>query len=69
MCFLLNMKGPWKRKRMARRAKKGGTTSMCRGIGNEQVCLLALIDENDRILSKVIGQGHPMNKEIWRACN
>ncbi len=67
--FLLIMKGSWKHKRIPRKAKKGGAPSMYRGISNEQVCVLALIDENDRILSKVIGQGHPTKKEIWRACN
>jgi transposase-like protein len=67
--FLLNMKGSWKHKRMPRKAKKGGAPSMYRGISNEQVCVLVAIDENDRILSKVIGQGHPTKKEIWRACN
>jgi len=66
--FLLNMKGSWKHKRMPRKAKKSGAPSMYRGISNEQVCVLVAIDENDRILSKVIGQGHPTKNEIWRAC-
>ncbi|MCF7932993.1 MAG: IS1595 family transposase [Acholeplasmataceae bacterium] len=66
--FLLNMKGSWKHKHMPRKAKKGGAPSVYRGISNEQVCVLIAIDEHDRILSKVIGQGHPTKNEIWHAC-
>lgn len=65
--FLLNMKGPWKGKHMPRKAKKKGEPAVLRGISNEQVCVLVAIDENDQVLTKIIGQGNPWKDDIFDA--
>lgn len=65
--FLLNMKGPWKKKQMPRKAKKRGTKAVQRGISNEHVCVLVGLDETDRILSKIVGQGNPLGQRMQEA--
>ncbi len=65
--FLLNLKGPWRNKNMPRLPKKHGTPSVKRGVSNEQVCVLIGIDDTDQILTKVIGQGNPLGKDIYQA--
>lgn len=64
--FLLNMKGPWKNGEMPRKAKKKGGPAIYRGVSNEQVCVLVLIDENDQALTKIIGQGNPLKETIYQ---
>ena len=64
--FLLNMKGPWKDKKMPRPAKKKGESAVLRGISNEHVCVLVAVDENDQILTKIIGQGNPWKNDIYQ---
>jgi transposase-like protein len=56
---LLNMKGSWRHQNRPRAAKKRGTPARRRGINQEHVCVLIAMDEDDHILTKVIGQGHP----------
>ena len=64
--FLLNMKGPWKKKSMPRFPKKKGGPGVHRGVSNEQVCVLVAIDENDQVLTSIIGQGNPRKEDIAR---
>ena len=65
--FLLNMKGPWKKKQMPRKAKKRGTRAVQRGVSNEFVCVLVGLDEADRVLSKIVGQGNPLGEKMQEA--
>lgn len=65
--FLLNMKGPWKKKAMPRSPKKKGGSGIYRGVSNEQVCVLVAIDENDQILTKIVGQGNPLKEKLSEA--
>jgi transposase-like protein len=65
--FLLNMKGPWNKKKMPRAPKKNGRPGIHRGISNEHVCVLVAIDENDQILTKIIGQGNPLKENLQSA--
>lgn len=67
--FLLNMKGPWKGKPMPRSAKKKGEPAVLRGVSNEHVCVLIALDENDQVLTKVVGQGNPWKDDIFDAIN
>lgn len=62
--FLLNMKGPWKKKITPRNPKKKGGPSVCHGVSNEQVCVLVAIDECDQVLTTVIGQGNPLKNQL-----
>jgi transposase-like protein len=65
--FLLNMKGPWKKKQMPRKAKKRGTRAWQRGISNEYICVLVGLDKTDHILSKIVGQGNPLGEVMYEA--
>jgi len=65
--FLLNMKGPWKKKQMLRKAKKRGTRAVQRGVSNEYVCVLVGLDETDHVLSKIVGQGNPLGERMQEA--
>ncbi|MDO9628786.1 MAG: IS1595 family transposase [Acholeplasmataceae bacterium] len=62
--FLLNMKGPWKKKSMPRDPKKKGGPGIYRGVSNEQVCVFVAIDENDQVITKIIGQGNPLKENL-----
>ncbi|MDY0243077.1 MAG: IS1595 family transposase [Candidatus Izemoplasmatales bacterium] len=65
--FLLNMKGPWKKKQMPRKAKKRGTRAVQRGLSNEYVCVLVGLDETDKVLSEIVGQGNPLGERMHKA--
>src|SRR5690554_1723704 len=54
--FLLNMKGLWK-----------GEPAVLRGVSNEHVCVFIALDENDQVLTKVVGQGNPWKDHIFDA--
>lgn len=59
--FVLNLKGFKSRggKTMPRKAKKRGTPAIKRGVSNETVCVLVALDENDQLITQIIGQGNP----------